>query len=65
MKIPLFRIDISWDNEKEGFAVELKETVAASETLDTRDKVEVIDECIRGTLRDLRSDPNYKMEKMS
>ena len=45
MKIPMFRITISYDDEKKLFIPEI-ETTEASEKLERRDQVGIIEQCV-------------------
>ena len=56
MKIPMFTINISLDDETNEFVPELQKT-AEADKYHRRDQVGIIDQCVRVILSQIRSTP--------
>ena len=57
MKVPMFRITISWDTEEKLFIPELQET-EVSQKLDRHEKVDIINQSMNVILKAIRSTPD-------
>lgn len=56
MKVPMFRITISWDDEAKHFIPELEQT-EVSQKLTRREKVEIIDQCVQIITKAIKATP--------
>ena len=54
MKVPMFRIVISYDDEKKLFVPEI-ETTEVGEKLDRREQVEIIEQCVNVITKAIKS----------
>lgn len=57
MKVPMFRITISWDDEAKQFIPEFQET-EVSQKLDRHEKVDIINQSVNVVLKAIRSTPD-------
>lgn len=56
MKVPMFKITISYDDEKKVFIPELQHT-EVSEKLSRREQVEIIEQCVTVITKAIKSTP--------
>ena len=54
MKVPMFRIVISYDDERKLFVPEI-ETTEVGEKLDRREQVEIIEQCVTVITKAIKS----------
>jgi len=61
MKVPMFRITISWDDKEKLFIPEFQET-EVGQKLDRHEKVDIINQSVNIVLKAIRSTPDTKVE---